>query len=265
MLDAEMLKKVVLHSVATALASIVLPVPGGPYSSTPFHGDSSPWKSDGYLIGMTTASLSRRFASSLDATSAHRTSGDAFSTSRWICAPSSRSSALPPKSGSGLSSRLSQKLLGSSSPAPGRAPPTRKRCACSALLAPSSIRLCVTVRPSPFTSPFSPSRRPPPPLDFDPAGRAPAGGLPTALCELARRTAGLAPPPGALLGLCESLPFAGVESASVFSCREEDSEGFLRGPVVRCRFGSFACSDAGRESPAPTLRVSFGFRWKRIS
>lgn len=30
------------HSVATALASIVLPVPGGPYSSTPFQGASSP-------------------------------------------------------------------------------------------------------------------------------------------------------------------------------------------------------------------------------
>ena len=30
-----MLKKVVLHSVATALASIVLPVPGGPNMSTP--------------------------------------------------------------------------------------------------------------------------------------------------------------------------------------------------------------------------------------
>ena len=29
-LEAEILKKVVLHSVATALASIVLPVPGGP-------------------------------------------------------------------------------------------------------------------------------------------------------------------------------------------------------------------------------------------
>ena len=32
---AEMLKKVVLHSVATALASMVLPVPGGPNMSTP--------------------------------------------------------------------------------------------------------------------------------------------------------------------------------------------------------------------------------------
>lgn len=33
--EAEMLKKVVLHSVATALASRVLPVPGGPYSKMP--------------------------------------------------------------------------------------------------------------------------------------------------------------------------------------------------------------------------------------
>jgi hypothetical protein len=36
--EAEMLKKVVRHSVATALASSVLPVPGGPYSRMPFHG-----------------------------------------------------------------------------------------------------------------------------------------------------------------------------------------------------------------------------------
>lgn len=34
--EAEMLKKVVLHSVATALASRVLPVPGGPYSKMPY-------------------------------------------------------------------------------------------------------------------------------------------------------------------------------------------------------------------------------------
>ncbi len=31
MVEAEMLKNVVWHSVATAFASIVLPVPGGPY------------------------------------------------------------------------------------------------------------------------------------------------------------------------------------------------------------------------------------------
>lgn len=44
---ALMLKKVVLHSVATALASSVLPVPGGPYSSTPFHGVRRPVNSCG--------------------------------------------------------------------------------------------------------------------------------------------------------------------------------------------------------------------------
>ena len=45
--DAEMLKNVVLHSVATARASIVFPVPGGPNRSTPFHGVSKPVKSSG--------------------------------------------------------------------------------------------------------------------------------------------------------------------------------------------------------------------------
>lgn len=34
----ETLKNVVRHSVATARASNVLPVPGGPVSKTPFHG-----------------------------------------------------------------------------------------------------------------------------------------------------------------------------------------------------------------------------------
>ena len=63
-----MLKNVVLHSVATALANIVLPVPeggegergevsdciiqallpGGPYNSNPFHGDSIPLNNCGY-------------------------------------------------------------------------------------------------------------------------------------------------------------------------------------------------------------------------
>ena len=55
-------KNVVLHSVATALASRVFPVPLGPYSSTPFQGASRPEKSSGYLMGCTPASLSRRLA-----------------------------------------------------------------------------------------------------------------------------------------------------------------------------------------------------------
>lgn len=36
--EDETLKNVVPHSVATAFASIVLPVPGGPTMSTPFQG-----------------------------------------------------------------------------------------------------------------------------------------------------------------------------------------------------------------------------------
>ena len=39
---ALMLKKVVLHSVATALANNVFPVPGGPYSNNPFQGERIP-------------------------------------------------------------------------------------------------------------------------------------------------------------------------------------------------------------------------------
>ncbi len=62
MVEAEILKNVVLHSVATALASMVFPVPGGPKSSSPFHGCNSPVKSSGYLSGITTASFSNRFA-----------------------------------------------------------------------------------------------------------------------------------------------------------------------------------------------------------
>ena len=42
MVDADILKNVVLHSVATAFASIVFPVPGGPYNRIPFHGVSIP-------------------------------------------------------------------------------------------------------------------------------------------------------------------------------------------------------------------------------
>jgi hypothetical protein len=38
----EMLKNVVRHSVATALASMVFPVPGGPYSRIPLQGNNNP-------------------------------------------------------------------------------------------------------------------------------------------------------------------------------------------------------------------------------
>lgn len=48
---AVMLKNVVLHSVATAFAKSVFPVPGGPKSSKPFHGDKVPLNKAGYLMG----------------------------------------------------------------------------------------------------------------------------------------------------------------------------------------------------------------------
>jgi len=41
--DEDTLKKVVLHSVATAFASIVFPVPGGPTINTPFQGRRIPF------------------------------------------------------------------------------------------------------------------------------------------------------------------------------------------------------------------------------
>jgi hypothetical protein len=42
--EEETLKNVVPHSVATALANMVFPVPGGPTISTPFHGRRMPCK-----------------------------------------------------------------------------------------------------------------------------------------------------------------------------------------------------------------------------
>ena len=51
--DAEQLKNVRPFIEATALASIVLPVPGGPKSSTPFQGSRIPTKNSGITSGST--------------------------------------------------------------------------------------------------------------------------------------------------------------------------------------------------------------------
>src|SRR5205809_567804 len=56
-LDADIEKKVDFDSVATALASIVLPVPGGPNRSIPLAGSRRPMKRSGRRNGYTTASL----------------------------------------------------------------------------------------------------------------------------------------------------------------------------------------------------------------
>lgn len=41
-IEAEIQKNVLLHSVAIALASIVLPLPGGPYNKMPLLGERIP-------------------------------------------------------------------------------------------------------------------------------------------------------------------------------------------------------------------------------
>jgi len=62
--EADILKNVVLHSVATALASSVLPVPGGPWSRIPLQGRRIPVNSAGNFNGNWIASASKRLASS---------------------------------------------------------------------------------------------------------------------------------------------------------------------------------------------------------
>mmetsp|Transcript_83697 Transcript_83697/g.236239 ORF Transcript_83697/g.236239 Transcript_83697/m.236239 type:complete len:233 (-) Transcript_83697:267-965(-) len=63
-IDALQLKNVLPFMPATALASIVLPVPGGPNNSTPFHGSRMPTKNSGTRTGRMTDSSSRCLASS---------------------------------------------------------------------------------------------------------------------------------------------------------------------------------------------------------
>lgn len=49
--EALILKKVDLHSVATALANMVLPLPGGPYKSIPLVGALIPTNISGLSYG----------------------------------------------------------------------------------------------------------------------------------------------------------------------------------------------------------------------
>jgi len=83
------LKKVVLHSEATALASMVLPVPGGPTIKMPFQGRRMPRKNSGMISGNTTASCSNDLASPKPAMSFQPTPGLRLTTS------ASKSSAKP--------------------------------------------------------------------------------------------------------------------------------------------------------------------------
>mmetsp|Transcript_76604 Transcript_76604/g.236620 ORF Transcript_76604/g.236620 Transcript_76604/m.236620 type:complete len:200 (+) Transcript_76604:400-999(+) len=90
---APQLKKVMfsVHE-ATAFASIVFPVPGGPKRSTPFQGVRRPVKNSGRRSGSTTASLIARFASSRPPMSSNFTLRSAMTMSRSMAVASSISS-----------------------------------------------------------------------------------------------------------------------------------------------------------------------------
>mmetsp|Transcript_22371 Transcript_22371/g.63477 ORF Transcript_22371/g.63477 Transcript_22371/m.63477 type:complete len:200 (-) Transcript_22371:893-1492(-) len=87
------LKKVMFSAhEATAFASMVLPVPGGPKSKTPFQGLRRPVKNSGRRSGKTTASLIARFASSRPPMSSNLTLRSATTMSRSMAVASSISS-----------------------------------------------------------------------------------------------------------------------------------------------------------------------------
>ena len=63
--EEETLKKEVLHSVATALANMVLPVPGGPTINTPFKGRRMPKKNRSNLSGDAVISIIQMYEKSI--------------------------------------------------------------------------------------------------------------------------------------------------------------------------------------------------------
>ena len=73
--DADILKKVHLHSVATAFAIIVFPVPGGPNRRRPRGGALKPLKRSGRKLGTMIISLRISLASLRPMTSENLTSG----------------------------------------------------------------------------------------------------------------------------------------------------------------------------------------------
>ena len=75
-MDALQLKKVDLHSVAIALASIVFPFPGGPYKRIPFEGASSPLKISGLMVGRMMVSFKICFTSARPLMSSQCTLGE---------------------------------------------------------------------------------------------------------------------------------------------------------------------------------------------
>lgn len=85
------MKNVVLHSVATALAIKVFPVPGGPNNKTPFHGSRSPIRyfnvNESDLIQNTRKELGifdRKYNSLFDQTLCILIANDILETDVWV-------------------------------------------------------------------------------------------------------------------------------------------------------------------------------------
>mmetsp|Transcript_38155 Transcript_38155/g.89489 ORF Transcript_38155/g.89489 Transcript_38155/m.89489 type:complete len:371 (-) Transcript_38155:247-1359(-) len=111
--EAEMLKKVDSHSVATAFANMVLPLPGGPNKRTPFGGRRMPENSFGFLAGAIMISQNSRFTSSKPTMLSQAIPGASSSTSLI------RAFSCSSKSGGGC--------LPAASPGPPPLPPTDRR------------------------------------------------------------------------------------------------------------------------------------------
>ncbi len=162
--EEDTLKKVVPHSVATALASMVLPVPGGPTMRTPLHGLRMPLKKSGIHMGSTTASSSSRLASCRSAMSSQCVLGSFCTMSRSSI--SMRSRSMPPESNFLSSpSPSSSSSLSLSPPPPPPAPPLSSLLAAPAPprlpAAPPSALPLAPLAPGPPAAPFFPAPAPP--------------------------------------------------------------------------------------------------------
>mmetsp|Transcript_41216 Transcript_41216/g.92561 ORF Transcript_41216/g.92561 Transcript_41216/m.92561 type:complete len:273 (-) Transcript_41216:286-1104(-) len=143
--EAEMLKKVDSHSVATAFASSVLPFPGGPKSNTPFGGCRMPEKRAGFLAGAIMISQNSLLTSSRPTMLSHTTPGVSSRTS--------------PSSAFSCSSKSAAAAFPWPDPPPAPFPPAERRL--GALATPLLRGGVAPVLCSPLPLPFEPGGGPP--------------------------------------------------------------------------------------------------------
>mmetsp|Transcript_5440 Transcript_5440/g.14216 ORF Transcript_5440/g.14216 Transcript_5440/m.14216 type:complete len:243 (+) Transcript_5440:937-1665(+) len=223
---------------------MVLPVPGGPYSSTPFHGESRPVKCSGYLRGSTSDSDRTRFTPSNSAISPHPTEGFDCTTSRMIHPPKSLSSACPKKVGGSAFLNLRSQLSAPVSP-----PLLLLEFPSSAVEAPRAriVRAAASAPPTgagtaPGTAPVTTSPPMPPSVPALPSSRGLGGGLP-----------GVTPTPGR-----RSVRALSAEPAPLIRRSVAGARGMPRRAVP--------AEAVGRSAPWPgAFLTTLGFLSKRIS